>query len=492
MRRSRVLSALIPPLLWAAPGWAALAHLEPIASAPAPVSAPALSALSPLSSPSPLSSVLTALAPMLAPAPAAPMPLAPVALTAPAAANSRPPVEVTRDADGRPSAVYVLKTGAARIEKAPEESGRLFDAAPAAPDFEALTPVRAPRAPAAWTPRSLLLKPVAAAVNAWNISRHEIRLKNLGPGERVTGEERSLRESLGGIHRALSDGRFQDALQTIAEHFQTGRAAGWYRENPQFSGYRAQAFAYLRFAEATVKTAYERADRRGLDLTLVSEADAASRAGAVLGHAWRGTPIQEKDSSLCAQNAFYNAITASVGFVRPASVADFVAASRAALNRASQIRPGVSPQSAAALEREFGINFGRRDVGQGMDADSLREWASVLGMKLAARGPPRDVAGWSALIGPGREVLLSLRIFHRRFPHDADERALRGHDYRTLHHEVYLLGAFDSPSRGERLFMVQDSGSGTTLLATAAELSAMTQSVEILRTAGPVALPPGR
>jgi predicted DNA-binding transcriptional regulator YafY len=69
---------------------------------------------------------------------------------------------------------------------------------------------------------------------------------------------------------------------------------------------------------------------------------------------------------------------------------------------------------------------------------------------------------------------------------------LRGHDYRVIHHEVYLLGAFDSPSRGARLFLLQDSGSGSTLMATAEELSALVLEAQILTTAGPVREPQSR
>jgi hypothetical protein len=61
-----------------------------------------------------------------------------------------------------------------------------------------------------------------------------------------------------------------------------------------------------------------------------------------------------------------------------------------------------------------------------------------------------------------------------------------------LHHEVYLLGAFDSPSRGARLYLLQDSGSGRTLMATAEELDALTMETQILTTAGPVVVPQSR
>jgi hypothetical protein len=491
MRRVRALAAALLALVPASPSWAALARVELVPAAPSAAASAAPAALTPMAAPSALHSALASLLPVLTPALQMPSaaPAAPVALTAPAAARSAPPAPFTRDAQGRPAAVLTLKAAAARAEKTPDESGRFFDAAPAAPDFAALTPVRAPEAPAAWRPRTSLLKPVAAAVNAWNSSRHQKRLDYPRPEERVTTEEWNLRESLTAIHSALAEGRFQDAIHVVGAHFQTRGAAAWYAENPRYSAYREQAFAYMRSAETAVKAAYERADRRGADPALVAEAKAAARAGTATGHAWRETAIQAKDSGTCAQNAFYNAIAASVGFARPTSVFNFVAASRAALNRSAQLGRPASAADMAALSALLGVNFGRRDVGEGMGTDAMREWASVLGMKLAARGPPSGDAGWSALLAPGREALLSLRMFHHRFPHSADERDLRGHDWRVLHHEVYLLGAFDSPSLGRRLYLLQDSGSGATLMATAAELTALVSEVQVLETSRPVSVP---
>ena len=45
-----------------------------------------------------------------------------------------------------------------------------------------------------------------------------------------------------------------------------------------------------------------------------------------------------------------------------------------------------------------------------MGTRALAEWASLLGMKVAARAPPRDESGWTALLGPDREVLLKRSI----------------------------------------------------------------------------------
>jgi hypothetical protein len=509
MRRARAFATLLLAFAPVTPVWAAFARVEVLASAPsaapsasigatgASLPAPSLLAAPSLVAIAPSLTV----APALAPAFAAPMlaarisaepefpAAAPIALVQPAARSAAPLLRIVRDEAGRPSATIVLKAAA---ETPPADAGRLFDAAPAAPDFAALSPVRAPQAPARWAPGSILLKPVAAVVNAWNASRYQKRLDNPRLEERVTTEEHGLRESLSGVHTALTEGRFQDAIAAVTGLFMTRRASSWYMENPGYQPYRGRALDYMRFAERAVLKAYGRTHARGADAALVAEAQDAAREGRILGHAWRPTAIQERDSSLCVQNSLFNAITASVGFARPTGIEEFVAASRAALNREASLDQPASPAEIAALSQALGINLGRRDVGEGMGANSMAEWASLLGMKLAARGPPRGDAGWSGLLGPGREVLLSLRMFHPRYVHSADLAAARGHDYMILHHEVYLLGAFDSPSRGARLYLLQDSGSGRTLMATAEELDALTMETQILTTAGPVVVPQSR
>jgi hypothetical protein len=488
MRRTSALAALF---LAPAPatGWAAFARVDLVPSAPSAVPSAAWGSAAAVISAPTLSAANVALpalapafvAPYLAPQiqavpelAASPVPSAPAALAAPAAKVAGP--AATLDAS-RESAAPSM------------DAGRLFDGAPAAPDFAALSPVRAPQAPARWTPRAALLKPFAAAVNAWNTARHEQRLANPPPGERVTTEEHSLRETLTELHAAVAGGRYQDAISAVGQYFQTRAASSWYQENPGYAPYRAQAFAYMRFAERAVLAAYGRAHGRSENAALIAEARDAARAGHVLGHPWRPTAIQEKDSAFCVQNALFNAISASVGFARPAAVADLVAASRAALNRDAKLDRPASENEIAALARELGVNFGRRDVGQGMDTRSMAEWTQSMGMTLTPRAAPRGDAGWSGLFGPGREVLLSLRMFHPKYVHSPDLAAMRGHDYMVLHHEVYLLGAFDSPSRGARLYLLQDSGSGRTLMATAEELDALTQEVQLLSVPAPVKVP---
>ena len=510
MRRTGSLAALfLLTLAGAAPSWAAFARVELVPSAPAAIPSAALgaagaapAALSPLAA-SPASAALPALAPafaapLLAPQiQAAPELAASPALNAifaaPAAKSAPAPAAFRREEENRPAAAITLRDAAQRSEAAPAEAGRLFDAAaPAAPDFDKLSPVRAPLAPDRWSPRSALLKPVAAAFNAVSAARYRQRLANPLPGERVTTEEHSLQETLTDLHASLSSGRFQDAISAVGAYFQTRAASSWYAENPGFQPYREQAFDYMRFAERAVLAAYGRAHARAADPALIAEARDAARSGTALGHDWRPTSIQEKDSSFCVQNALFNAIAASVGFARPISVADFVAASRAALNRAARVDRPADPREVAALARELGVDLGRRDVGQGMGTKSMAEWASLLGMTLTPRAAPRGDAGWSALLGSGREVLLSFRMFHPKYFHSEELAAVRGHDYMVLHHEVYLLGAFDSPSRGARLYLIQDSGSGRTLMATAAELSALTEEVQLLSIPGPVAVPQSR
>lgn len=494
MRRLSALAALLLALA-PATSWAAFARVELVPSAPAPV-APSFSAGAAAAA-----SVAPSLTAALPPAPA----LAPSISAAPAAA---PRLQAAAELAAVPqaampavAAIPAAAAGPAR-DGAPEataspralalpaaDAGRLFDGAPSAPDFDALSPVRAPRAPAAWTPASSLLKPVAAVFNAAAAARHRRRLLNARPDERVTTEEHSLRETLTFAHSALEAGRYQDAISAVTEFFHTRAAASWYAENPGYASYRAQAFAYMRFAERAVLAAYGRAFRRSNDAALIAEAREAASEGAILGHAWRPTAIQEKDSSYCVQNALFNAIAASVGFARPTRIEDFVAASRAALNRAPRLDRPAGAAEISELSRELGLDFGRVDVTAGMGTRSLAEWARSLGMELAPQPGPRGDAGWSGLFAPGREILLSLRMFHPRYRNSEELRTLRGHDFMILHHEVYLLGAFDSPSRGTRLYLLQDSGSGRTLMATAEELDALTLEVQLLSVSAPVAVP---
>ena len=474
----RTFSALLAAILVLAPfpAWSQVGRVSieaPVAPTPM-LSAGAVTAagLTPLAPASLTPSLALGLIPMLA-APAIPLKEAvlPPAIivqgvrAAPPGMYVVPAKSVVRRAANDDSAAAtvaeVLAEAARHAAAKPDELNRLYDAAPAAPDFAVLTPVKPIAAPAAWRPAPLLLKPAAAVVNAWRLSRHEKRLNNLGPSERLTSEERGIQQTLSESHDAISGGRLQNALDGLSKLFQGRDANSWYRANPGFQPYQQKGHEYIRFIERAVKLAYERAHRRSRDAAYVAEARAAARAGSLLGHEWRATAIQDRDSAHCAHHALFNAIQASVGFAYPLSVHRFIERAREMLNVRAESLTGETGAALAALQAQLGIKLGV-DVGEGMGTNSITRWAQLLGLGVSERGPPHGDAEWSALLGRGREVLISLRMFHERFKHSPDEAALRGHDYEVLHHEVYLLGAFDSPTLGARLYMVQDSGSGAT------------------------------
>lgn len=420
------------------------------------------------------------------PALEAAVPLKPVAKVLPGGAVVKP---AANDDRSGPVAVKTLEQAGAAAKTAPQSVGALFDGVPVKPDFDALATVKAPAAPLAWTPSFPLLKPAAKLVNAFNAASHDRRLRALRPGERVTVEEMGMQESLGNAWTMLRDGRLQESLTVLSSSFKGAVANGWYRANGQYAPYQFQAHAYIRFLERAVKLAFERGVARAREADLVAEAREAARAGLLLGHEYRATAIQDKDSGHCAHHALFNAISASVGFAYPLSVHRFVERARELLNVTAKQATGKSGRELAALEKDLKIKFGR-DVGEGMGVESIEKWSLMLGMTFEARGPPAPTdQAWSSLLASGKEVMLSLRLFHERFPHSDEERLLHGHDFRPLHHEVYLLGAFDSPSRGVRLYMVQDSGTGLTEFFTAAELSAVTSDVQLVSAPTPRSLP---
>ena len=486
----RIASALLAWLLVLAPfpAWSQVGRITleaPVAPAPS-FSAGAINA-SPLATLAPAAltpSLALALAPLLAAPAAQPLPQAAAVQIAPAKAV----VARVASNDDRYAPIQVLAQAAKQAALAPEQIGRLYDSAPSAPDLEALSRVKTPDAPVAWTPASSLLKPAAAVVNAWRLSRYEKRLRSRGPEERVTTEELGLQDSLLKAHEAVETHRLQDALDGLISLFQGREVNSWYRANSAYQPYQLQGHAYSRFIERAVKLAYERAHGRARDEALVAEARAAARSGRLLGHEWRATVIQERDSAHCAHHALFNAIQASVGFVYPLSVHRFIERARQVLNVRAETLTGRTGAELAALQNGLGLRLGS-DVGEGMGTTSILRWAKLLGLGVSARGPPHGDAQWSSLLGHNREVLLSLRMFHERFKHSPEEADLYGHAYRTLHHEVYLLGAFDSPSRGARVYMVQDSGSGSTDFYTAEELSAVTSDLQIVTTPAPVTLP---
>jgi len=485
----RLISAFLAAIFILAPfpAWSQVGRIS-LETPVAPTPSLSAGAINPASvSPSLPANLTPALAVTLA-APAAPQlqqpaffpePIRPVAQIVPAN-----PVARRASNDDKAEPLKSLTRAAA----APDDIGRLFDSAPAAPDLETLATVKTPTAPLPWTPGSALLKPAASLLNSWRLSRHEKRLNARMPEERVTTEEHGMQQTLTSAHDAIATGRLQDALGELTRFFTGREANGWYRANSAYQPYQNQGRAYLRFIERAVKLAYERAHARARDARLIGEARASARMGSLRGHEWRMTPIQEQDSAHCAHHALFNAISASVGFVYPLSVHRFVERARELLNVRAENITGKTGAELAAVHQRLGYKLGV-DVGEGMGTSSIKRWAQLLGMSFESRGPPRGDAQWSALLGQGREVLISLRLFHERFPHAPEERALHGHDYRVLHHEVYLLGAFDSPSRGARLYMVQDSGSGSTDFYTAEELTAVASEIQIVGSPKPVALP---
>lgn len=444
----------------------------------------------PLAFHQPLQGALTPLMPLPASAPraldsvAAPPPVP----AAHAAAVAAPAIATLPAPAAAPTqrAADALERGAALAAEAPSRVGRLYDAAPAGPDFESLSPVKAIPAPQAWTPRSALLKPFAGALNATRRALHDRRLANAPPARRLTLEEMGLRDTLAGAHQALLAGRPQEALEALTKHITGASAKSWFRANSPFDRYREKGLEYYRFAEDAVLRAYGRAYARADDRALAAEARAAALDGSLLGRPYRSTPIQDKNASHCAQHALFNAITASVGFAYPLTVRDFIKNARETLN----VRPAYagSGRGAVELESAVGVRFGI-DVDEGMDDRTLARYASLLGLKLGVRGPPADEAGWRALVAGREQPLLTFRMVHPRYRLDETARAVEGHDYELLHHAVYLLGAFPSPSRGAWLFMVQDSGSGVTSFHTAEELSALTRDVQLLGASAPVRLP---
>jgi hypothetical protein len=246
--------------------------------------------------------------------------------------------------------------------------------------------------------------------------------------------------------------------------------------------------AYYRFAEDAILRAYGRSHKRASDAGLVAEARAAARAGTLVGHEYRVTPLQDKDSGHCALHTMFNAISASAGFVRPLRVHEFIEDAREALDAMPKVTG--SARGIARLEKELGVKFGR-NVDDGLGDDSMAAYARRLGLGLRAEPAPADAQGWLTLLRGREETLLTFRMFHPRFRHDDEARRHEGHDYRVLHHAAYLLGAFPSPSRGQWLFMVQDSGSGITAFHTAEELSALSKDVLRLSVPAAVRLPSG-
>ena len=114
-------------------------------------------------------------------------------------------------------------------------------------------------------------------------------------------------------------------------------------------------------------------------------------------------------------------------------------------------------------------HLGRRvDLGDGLSTEHLLKLGQALGVRIEARGPPESPAQVRGWLSSGRKVLLSLRLFHKK------------HGESILHHQVHLLGAYPSDALGAWVYVVQDSGTGTTDLYTWRELKELTREVQLI------------
>lgn len=305
-------------------------------------------------------------------------------------------------------------------------------ALPAAPDLAALDS----------RPRAAAAEPVPTGwigriLHSWRV---DALLK-----ERVTTEEAGFQESLVTAHDMLAQGEAQPALDLIERHF-TGHR-GWFAQHERYAGYYDAAAGYRRHIQERLEAAHALARSRGRSATLVAE---AKRRGA-----WRPTALQEKGSGHCAYHALRNALSWS----EPVPVPALVEWARSRLN--GRVQP----------------KLGRRvDVGEGLTTDQLVLLGRELGVPIEARGPPESPEQLRRWLAEGRKVLLALRLFNRKFGD------------RVLHHQVHLAAAYPSDVLGAWVYVVQDSGTGTTDLYTWRELRELTREVQLAAPSGPVSL----
>lgn len=327
-----------------------------------------------------------------------------------------------------------------------EEAGDVPAAeVPPAPDFAALD--------------SRLRSVPQAKPGRLNAFLHGRRVKK-ALSRRVTSDEEGLLESLVQIHDKLTQGERQSALEDIDKYFTN--EAGYYRQNEPLTGYYDQAMTYRKHVQALTQSAHERARARGKSPTLVAEAKAASL---VLGHRWRPTALQEKDSAHCSFHAFHNAVTASAGFAKDVDVASMVRWASEKLNRKAQFKGRIAGMP--------GVGAGV-DVSRGMGTDYFEKFSALFGLPMEKRGPPESPQQVRRWLSEGKQVLLSLRLFHHK------------HGDKALGHQVYLLGAYPSAVLGAWVYVVQDSGTGTTDLYTWSELKDLVSEVQLIRPTAPV------
>lgn len=320
---------------------------------------------------------------------------------------------------------------------------------------------------------------------SWVVAiRHRAGKTTGGPGRQAaaaTAEEASISESLAAVRELQGRGDDQAALAILEDHFAGQSARGWFKSNRDYLRFWDEAMALYRGLESKLLALHRSARERGASAALIEEAGTAARQGTLKGGAWRPTPRQPKDSSLCAQHALYNAISAAAGFAAPVSASEFARQAALRLNGKT-----VDAQDTQALRR-LGIKVAV-DVDRGMSSGDIGRLAKALGMGFSSRPAPRDAGEMLALLRPGQAVVLSLRLFHASGRHPEEDAAFFGHEYRPLRHAVHLLGAFPSESAGGWVFMVQDSGSGSTDFYRWDELAPLIESVELLETSGPVRL----
>jgi hypothetical protein len=304
-----------------------------------------------------------------------------------------------------------------------------------------------------------------APVAAWLEDRWRAGRERAIRAERMTTEELSNQETLVRTHALIKSGRPQPALDELTQAYDTNHARAWYAANRQFDGYSRTGMGYRAAIADGLWQDLTAAKGRSRDAALIAEARTArERVGAY----WRMTAIQKKNSAHCGLHAWYNALSATVGFTRALGVDEFIAAARSALNGRE------APVAEPSIAREFGLRSKPRDLGEGLDAAATRDLARWLGVGHSVLPPPESEAELLSLMRSGKVLLPSLRFIHKGA---------------VAYHGVYLLGAFKSERLGHWIFMTQDSGSGTTDFYTFDELSHLTRELEVLSPRGPVVVP---
>lgn len=391
--------------------------------------------------------------------------------------GARPELRLEDASDGE--AAVLASIGTKQAPPAARGTARPLASGIRPPDFEALARSVPPQEEKRVLPR-FVPQPVAATVDAL--------LGRLGwkAPPQVPLEEQGLRDSLALTYEHIRTGRLQNAIDALERDFADADARKWHRANRQYAGYSAQAMEYYRHVEQAVIAGHAAARARAGDETLIAEARRAEEAGTLLGHGYRPTATQKGET--CVPNSLFNAISASVGFALPAMVERLVEDARSRLNFEVKQPNGERLEDAAALERKLPGLRVSLDAAGGLDVSSLKRYADLIGLPMTVRGPPSSEAELQSLMESG-EVLLTWRFFHPRHRLQAGGDGVTGHDHEVLLHETHMLGAFFSRSRTRWLYMVQDSGAGSTDFFTWDELRNMVKEIQILTPSSPLHLP---